>query len=454
MDGLSPYLGSVTQSRTLNFCPECVAADVLGGMAAWRRVHQLPGVFICPEHLTPLRTTDISALNQAQLLPCPADPGTGRPVLQLLHDGAAASVARNSLWLLEHGGLPIDPAALRAGVRAMMRDAGWITETNMVRAGIRDAVAEKLGSSRLEALGCRLGLVGNRDAWLGWLWEKRPEIRAHPLRYLLFLAFLGRDGAHLFVFKGQEIPDEPAVVLNQRRADIVRRAVPSRPAIIEQHRRTVLAMIAAKPQAGRTELRNSSQRPFVYLARHDPVWLEENLPPEMSKAKARDWSDMDATLLPLVEGAIARMRGRPGRPVRITATGIAIESGNKATLLNNAERLPLCTAAAEAASENDVLFARRRLDWAANEMVIRGDGLQWAKFATFSKLNGPWRPALDTYARDLFDRMVLAVPGKAMFPVRGPDWPEEGASPAGPDLDRPVPGTARVANKRPFGKEA
>ena len=454
MDGLSPYLGSVTQSRTLNFCPECVAADVLGGMAAWRRVHQLPGVFICPEHLTPLRTTDISALNQAQLLPCPADPGTGRPVLQLLHDGAAASVARNSLWLLEHGGLPIDPAALRAGVRAMMRDAGWITETNMVRAGIRDAVAEKLGSSRLEALGCRLGLVGNRDAWLGWLWEKRPEIRAHPLRYLLFLAFLGRDAADLFAFEGQEIPDEPAVVLNQRRADIVRRAVPSRPAIIEQHRRTVLAMIAAKPQAGRTELRNSSQRPFVYLARHDPVWLEENLPPEMSKAKARDWSDMDATLLPLVEGAIARMRGRPGRPVRITATGIAIESGNKATLLNNAERLPLCTAAAEAASENDVLFARRRLDWAANEMVIRGDGLQWAKFATFSKLNGPWRPALDTYARDLFDRMVLAVPGKAMFPVRGPDWPEEGASPAGPDLDRPVPGTARVANKRPFGKEA
>ena len=104
-------------------------------------------------------------------------------------------------------------------------------------------------------------------------------------------------------------------------------------------------------------------------------------------------------------------------------------------LLGKADRLPLCTAASKAASEDDVLFARRRLDWAANEMVMRGDALQWAKFATFSKLNGPWRPALDAYARSLFDLMVRSVPGKAMFPVRGPGWPEHAAVTA-PDLDR------------------
>jgi hypothetical protein len=357
--------------------------------------------------------------------------------VQLLHDDAAASVARNSLWLLENRGLPIEPTALRAGVRAIMREAGWITETNMVRAGIREAVAKKLGATRLEALGCRLGLVGNRDAWLGWLWEKRPDIRAHPLRYLLLLAFLDRDASDLFAFEGEDIPEEPAVILNQRRADIVRRAVPARPAIIEQHRRTVLAMIAANPGAGRTELRNASQRPFVYLARHDPEWLEEHLPPERSKAKPRDWSAIDTAFLPLVQAAIARLRARPGRPVRITATGIAIESGKKGTLLSEADRLPLCTAAAEAASEDDVLFARRRLDWAANEMVIRGDDLQWAKFATFSKLNGPWRPALDEYARNLFELMVKSVPGKSMFPVRGPGWPDDAPVPTAPDLDRP-----------------
>lgn len=454
MDGLSSYIGSVTPFRTLNFCPECVVADMRGLMSAWRRVHQLPGVFVCPEHLVPLRTTEVSALNQAQLFRCPTEPGEGKPVVQVLHDDAAASVARNSLWLLENHGMPMDPVALRAGVRALMRDAGWITEAGLVRAGIRDAMAGKIGAARLEALGCRIGLVGNRDAWLGWLWEDRPDIRAHPLRYLLFLAFLGRDVADLFAYEGREIPDEPAVVLNQRRADIVRRDVPSRPAIIERHRRTVLAMIAANPAAGRTELRSASQRPFVYLARHDAEWLEKNLPSEMTKAKPLDWSAMDATLLPLVEAAIARLRARPGRPVRITATGIAIETGKKATLLNNAGRLPLCTAGAEATSEDDVLFARRRLDWAANEMVIRGDDLQWAKFATFSKLNGPWRPALDAYARELFERMVGAVPGQAMFPVRGPGWPEDGTVPdSGPDLELPVEGTPRVRNRRPFGRE-
>ena len=452
MDGLSTFFVSVTAHRALNFCPACVAADSLDGRAAWRRAHQLPGVFVCPEHLEPLRTTGVAIVNQAQLLACPADPLAGTAIAQILQGTAAASVARNSLWLLQNTGLPIDPTALRAGVRAMMREAGWITDSNMVRSGIREAVASKLGAKRLEALGCRLGLVGNRDAWLGWLWEKRPEIRAHPLRYLLLLAFLDRDVADLFAFEGKEVPDEPAVILNQRRADIVRRAVPARPEIIKKHRRTVLAMIAASPEAGRTELRSASQRPFVYLARHDPAWLEENLPPERSKVKLRDWSDKDASLLPVVEAAISRLRKRSGRPVRITVASVHSEAGQKAVLSKEQKRLPQCTALIAAAAEGDVAFARRRLDWAANEMVIRGDTLQWAKFATFGKLNGPWRPALETHARDLFERMLRATPGQAIFEVRGPDWPEHLIVQDQPDLDRPG-APAKDRKKGPFGRQ-
>lgn len=438
-DGLSAFLSSVTPHRTLNFCPVCVERDSNDGeMAGWQRVHQLPGVFQCPEHGDPLRTTGVATVNQAKLFACPKEPGAGVAITQLLTGSIAASIAKNSLWLLLNPSLPTDPLSLRAGVRAMLRDANLISESNSMRPGMREAFTEKLGADRLESLRCRIGLLGNRDAWLGWLWEKRPEIRAHPLRYLLLLAFLERDAADLFAFVGQDVPDEPPVIFNRSRPDIQRRNVSARPNIIMKHRRTILAMIAANPNAGRTELRTLNYFPFSYLFRHDPEWLGENLPPKQSKAKLRDWGKIDVSLLSLVNDAISRLRAKLGRPVRITASGIAIEANKKGILLENRDRLPLCTAAADAASEDDVLFARRRLDWAANEMVIRGDRLLWADFSTFGKLSGPWRSALEAHAYDLFDQMVAATTGVAMFPVRGPGWPENTAVPQIPDVSPPA----------------
>lgn len=45
--------------RLLAFCPQCVEEDVVNqGQASWRRIHQLPGVFRCPDHGAVLRRAD------------------------------------------------------------------------------------------------------------------------------------------------------------------------------------------------------------------------------------------------------------------------------------------------------------------------------------------------------------------------------------------------------------
>ena len=172
----------------------------------------------------------------------------------------------------------------------MLRDASWIETTNRVRPGLREAVAKKLGANNLDKLGCRLGLVGNRDAWLGWTWEHRPELRAHPLRYLLLLAFLGRNAADLFAFVDKPLPADAPVILNRRRPGVTHRAHPERLAIIEKHRSWVLSAIQSRPDASRTEIRRLVEPSTRYLAIHDRAWLQANLPPERSKATSRDWS--------------------------------------------------------------------------------------------------------------------------------------------------------------------
>ena len=417
MGGLSPLLMSVTGHPTLNLCPACVKEEQAEqGMSAWHRVHQLPGVFVCPLHEIALRTTNIQVRAQSRLLPCMASRSDSAPIAAAIKGYTAVSVAVNSDWLLHNPSGPIEAVELRAGVRAMLKDGGWLDRGNMVRRGLRQALSDKFGSANLDALGCHVGVVGNRDAWVSWLWEKRNRVRAHPLRYLLLLAFLDRKVEDLFKFAGKELPeDEPS-----NRPGKHRREAPSDPNFIGTHRAVVLAKIAARPGAGRTELRACSVS-FKHLSMYDLDWLEEVLPPEKSKATIHDWSARDSELLPDVTKAIAALRVEAGRPVRITFNRIAIAAGERGLLHAQRERLSKCAAAMDAATENDLAFSRRRLDWAANEMVVRGDLLQWSTLATLGKLSGPWRPTLEPYARAMFERMLDAELGKPFEPDRMAD---------------------------------
>lgn len=57
--GLKMRLGliasSLEQYVRVRFCPVCLAEDdQIHGQAYWHRIHQLPGVWICPHHVQPL----------------------------------------------------------------------------------------------------------------------------------------------------------------------------------------------------------------------------------------------------------------------------------------------------------------------------------------------------------------------------------------------------------------
>ena len=101
--------------------------------------------------------------------------------------------------------------------------------------------------------------------------------------------------------------------------------------------------------------------------------------------------------------------------MRITATAIGAEAVKGKVLLSKRERLPLCTAVVQASVEDDLAFARRRLDWAANELVMSGQELMWSQLVVLGRLSGPTRPSLEPYARELYRRMQTAKPGEPLF---------------------------------------
>ena len=73
-----------TRHAFLAFCPDCVELDLRDhGQAAWRRTHQLAGVFVCADHGCPLRLGSARSRTD-QLVVCPDGPSAGEPLLSPL----------------------------------------------------------------------------------------------------------------------------------------------------------------------------------------------------------------------------------------------------------------------------------------------------------------------------------------------------------------------------------
>lgn len=128
--GLKIRLGLIASrleitSRT-RFCPTCLIRDVRDyGSAYWHRVHQLPGVWICPHDQTPLLVVDHHWLARGpRKLYLPLDEDIQAHASPLLVNDrqhrSLLTVARNSLHLLEANAPPQSATLIR---QAFLRGA-------------------------------------------------------------------------------------------------------------------------------------------------------------------------------------------------------------------------------------------------------------------------------------------------------------------------------------------
>lgn len=194
---LGIWASTVKAPTHLNYCEACRVADREEfGTAYWHRVHQLPGVFVCPEHALPLRRSPFERASH-----------TSRRVLHALEhlptSGAAEvlssiaadpmhleQIAEDSRWLLVTCVGPHGADALRDRHRSLASAAGFLSKGGKVRIDkLRTALIAHYGQPFLEEIGCNLVPRAPTD-WLGRLLRSLTKT-VHPLQHILVARFLG-----------------------------------------------------------------------------------------------------------------------------------------------------------------------------------------------------------------------------------------------------------------------
>lgn len=216
--GLKMRLGLISSALEshvgVRFCPECLVADDLcHGQAYWHRIHQLPGVWVCPHHAQPLCIVEPTWIRQkAQKCYLPDDDDIQAHTFPLEVDSLQKK-ALNHLAILSWYELCADSIPLQADT---LRE-------NLLRGALCREILNSGGRLQLKPLTemllayfqqmpsagefLRLCPINSTQppSWVLKLLRK-PRRTHHPLKYLILADALGLNFEDL---SAKSTPAEP-----------------------------------------------------------------------------------------------------------------------------------------------------------------------------------------------------------------------------------------------------
>jgi hypothetical protein len=184
----------------LRFCPVCAEQDRKRfGETYWRRLHQLPGVEACPDHLTFLENSSLCVLyRRYEALYVTAEqtigvrPADARPLdREGKNHQVLVRLASDAAWLLDQD-LTHDNESLREGYRTLLMDRGLLSRGGLMQTHkLLQAFNDIYPHTLLAALQCDFDPKSSKN-WVTLLLSdlKRGKIH-HPLQHLLMIQFLG-----------------------------------------------------------------------------------------------------------------------------------------------------------------------------------------------------------------------------------------------------------------------
>lgn len=223
-----PKLGLARHRRrhppVLRCCISCVREDrERFGETYWHRIHQTPGVIICPVHRemlqigqtfeTPRRLgKDRSAYYVAE---GECEKSTIVPLERTSQDQSVIlEVARDLEWLLRNNRCHPGPSKLADWYRTELVDqklAASVSQAVDTQA-VHDAFYRRFPDSALDALGVSVDVSVRRD-WLTRIFQKRGEVQI-PLHHVLFMRSLGYSAESFLQKYGQKpAPKRPGPFL-------------------------------------------------------------------------------------------------------------------------------------------------------------------------------------------------------------------------------------------------
>lgn len=205
---------TVPDPAFLKFCSKCISRDRQRyGNAYWHRIHQIPGVYICPDHNQPLIESQVRYRgNQPNYRFCSLE----NALAQMCQLSPIMIPAKYFNWLLR---ISHDAKILLAGatfreisrVKALYRDSlkksGFVTTTGRIRRRfLLPQFIEFFPEDFLSFIGCQLE-NSIEENWLIRLLLRSNQTKHHPIRHQVMISFLGysiRDFSNLYKSYPQE----------------------------------------------------------------------------------------------------------------------------------------------------------------------------------------------------------------------------------------------------------
>lgn len=399
--GITP--SNVRLHDWLRYCPVCVKEDKRAPdrCCYWRRLHQVPGVEVCPRHKVFLENSSVRARNRVNTaLYVSAEraipPTIARPLdpRDEVHQGLL-DVARDAAWLLGKPGLNPGYDLLHAHYLEILSSKGLASRNYVYPWELLRTMDAYTPRPLLEILQCAFD-PAKPHAWPAIINKNiRQGKTHHPLRHLLLIRLVGLTAEAFFTSlsarpRATALTPETAgerpglrmnsVVQEMAPRDQVRRLREVDAELLEVKRGAWLEAMRKNPDANRTRLqREIAPRIYGWLLHHDNDWLKINMPPPFKRTKSAreivDWNSRDSSLEKEVREAAERLKRADGKPVQVTVTAIARELDKKELLQKEKHlaKLPHTRQALGEVTETRYQFALRRLKWAAG--CFRAEGV-------------------------------------------------------------------------------
>ncbi len=214
----------------IRYCPLCVKEDKTNfGESYWHRLHQVPGVEICPTHKIFLENSTIRARSgfnikgifsaESTITSTTQRIATSSPFYQALMD-----IATDARYFLEHLHTPQGTYFLCQQYRALLAQRGFITPRGSVRLKeFLKAFTDYYSQELLALLQCDIKLTGDlHNVWLARMMysgqSNQSKAVHHPLYHILTIRFLSSSAETFFLSNFRHHP-ESCVKTSSNQAD-------------------------------------------------------------------------------------------------------------------------------------------------------------------------------------------------------------------------------------------
>lgn len=228
--------GRLRVPSKLRFCPDCVLADRKAYREAyWHRVHQLPGIEVCPDHAVFLELStagwrerdSITVFLSAELSIDDRKARRIKPNDQ--YEELLLALAIEAQWLLGWRGVPPSKSVLRNRYWNQLLKLGFAYPNGRIKhSELIKQFVKFYSTGLLQSLQSDIG--DRNQPWLLKLFRQNRELEIQPpLRHLLLMRFLGLSVEQMFCGFEEYKPfgDGPWPCLNRSASHFQKRTIKS-----------------------------------------------------------------------------------------------------------------------------------------------------------------------------------------------------------------------------------